>query len=473
VLGNVQPSSQLVDDSDGSLTDIAWNQYKIVADAIASQVMASANRTLFMACEPAAPGCLKSTIESFGRKAFRRPLRAEEVTSFERFANVTPPGTPEEVAEAVLYAFLISPSFLMLPELSQELEGTTLKLSSHEVAARLSFLLWNSVPDDALNTAADTGQLATKEQIFAQAQRMIQVRDKASPVLTAFHRVYADIRDGSHWGTVAHDSTLFPNYTPNIVSPMMAEIDAFFEEVAFQGGSFKDLFLSNVGFVNRDTAPIYGLDPTPYGTELTRVELNATERPGFLTRVGFLSSFSAEKATSPILRGAFVATKVLGVELGDPPPEAAEATVPPGMYKTNRAVVEALTAPAKCAGCHAVAINPPGFVLERYDSIGGLQTLDPLGDPIDATAEVIFSDTNIKPIASPVELMNELGTGPDAKRNYAAQWVTFATRRVANPNDACQVEALSLKLSQEGYTILDLVTDLTQADSFRLRTVGN
>ena len=94
---------------------------------------------------------------------------------------------------------------------------------------------------------------------------------------------------------------------------MMTELDRFFEEVAFEGGSFKDLFLSKVAYVNNATAPIYGLDPASYGADLTRVELDATQRPGFLTRVGFLSSFSADASTSPILRGAFITVNILGV----------------------------------------------------------------------------------------------------------------------------------------------------------------
>lgn len=468
------PSALLVADFDGSLTDIAWNAYQRAADSIASEVMAGANRSRFVACELTAPTCLADTIRAFGRRAFRRPLTPTEVASFERLKDVTPAGTPEEIAEAVLFAMLASPSFIMVPELGQEPDVAGIKLTSHEVAARLAFFLWGSVPDDALNTAADTNALTTREQILTQAQRMIQDRAKTAPVVAAFHRVYADIRPGSHWATVVnHDPVRFPNYTSAAVAPMMAEMDAFFEDVTFTGGSFSDLLLSNVGFVNRDTAALYGLDPAAYGTDLTRVELPAADRPGFLTRVGFLSSYSAERTSSPILRGAFIARKVLGVVIEDPPPEAAEAELPPGDYESERQVVELLTSPGECAGCHAFTINPPGFVLERYDSVGSIQTVDPLGGAIDTTAQVVFSDTNMKTITTPLELMTELGTGLEAKRNYAQQWVTFATGRVPNPNDACQVDDLSTKLSADGYTILNVLTDLTQADSFRLRSVGN
>ena len=122
---------------------------------------------------------MTDTIKAFGRKAFRRPLTDTEVTSFMRLNSLTPQGTPAEVAEAILYAFLASPSFILLPELARQ-RGLHLniKLSSYEVAARLSFLLWGgTVPDDQLSAAADAGQLASKEQVGdpqAQAQRMLE-----------------------------------------------------------------------------------------------------------------------------------------------------------------------------------------------------------------------------------------------------------------------------------------------------------
>ncbi|WP_437989699.1 DUF1592 domain-containing protein [Sorangium sp. So ce145] len=470
--GNLPPSALLVPDFDGDMTEPAWNGYLAAAEHLAAEVLGGPNKQRFLACDPAASRCLEDTIVAFGRKAFRRPLLEEEVQSFLRLTAVEPQGTPDEIAEAILFAFLASPSFIMRPELAQEPEGSAIKLSSHEVAARLSVLLWDSIPDDILDAAADAGQLATKEQILAQAQRMIQDREKTAPVVARFHRAYADIRPGSRWGAVEHDTTRFPDYSPDVVAPMMAEMDALFEEVAFEGGSFKDLFLSNVGYVNKDTAPLYGLDAADYGADLTRVELDPNERPGFLTRVGFLSSYSRYDATNPILRGAFVANRLLGIDLA-PVPGASEAPRPPGPFSTEREAIEAMTSSARCAGCHGTYINPPGFVLERYDAVGKVQTTDPLGGPIDGTADVTFGVDNVKTITSPIELMNELAADPAAMRRYAERWVAFATGREPNGSDTCDVQGLSVNLLVDGYTLLDLLADLTQTDSFRLRVTGN
>ncbi|WP_242515852.1 DUF1592 domain-containing protein [Sorangium cellulosum] len=467
------PSELLVSDSDGPMTPDAWRIYQDVAAQIAKEVMAGTNKSRFISCDPAASGCLEQTIKTFGRKAFRRPLTDAEVARFQKLGQTTPPGTPDEVAEATLFAFLVSPSFLMLPELTDtpDPSGKGIQLSSHEVAARLSYMLWGSVPDDTLNAAADKDELQTKEQILAQAQRMIDVREKTGPLVTAFHNNWAQMENGNaHWWKMDHDPELYPLYSADAKAVYKAELDAFFEEVAFEGGSFQDLLLSNVAFVNKDNAAIYGLDPSTYGTELTRVELDPNERPGFLTRVGFLSSYSGFNATSPILRGAFISVYLLGVDPGAPLPGAAQMTVD-GDFKTQRAYVEELTKPASCSGCHSI-INPPGFVMEGYDGIGKLQTVDPRGGAIDAsvtTNTIDFGSGNVKEISSPLQLMQEITQIQKSKQLYAQAWISYAFGRAPNANDKCLVDQLDMKLSQSGYSILDLMADLTQAESFRVR----
>jgi hypothetical protein len=400
-------------------------------------------------------------------------LNDAELARFQKLSQTMPAGTPDEVAETTLLAFLVSPSFLLLPELTTtpDSKGQGIQLSGHEVATRLSFLLWDSVPDDALNAAADGNQLRTKEQILAQAQRMIGVREKTGPLVASFHREWVQMNNGNaHWWKADHDPKTYPLFSAAAKPSWQAELDAFFQEVAFGGGSFKDLLLSNVAYVNKDNAAIYGLDPSKYAAELTKVQLDATQRPGFMTRVGFLSSYAGYNATSPILRGAFISVYMLGVNPGPPIPGATMMTVS-GNFKTQRAYVEALTKPSTCTGCHTV-INPPGFALENYDGIGKWQTVDPRGGAIDAsvtTATVNFGDGKTKEISSPAQLMQEIAEAPKARQLYAQAWVSYAFGRDPNANDRCVVDQLDTKLSQTGYSILNLLADLTQADSFRVR----
>jgi hypothetical protein len=469
---NKAPSQLLVADSDGPMTPDAWRIYQDVGGQVAHAVMTGTNKAKFISCDPAAAGCLEQTIRTFGRKAFRRPVTDAEVARFQKLSQTTPPGTPAEVAETTLLAFLVSPSFLLLPELtnSQDAMAKSIQLSGHEVATRLSFLLWGSVPDDALNAAADGNQLQTKAQLLAQAQRMIGVREKTGPLVASFHRDWVQMNNGNaHWWKVDHDTKTYPLYSADAKPSWQAELDAFFQDVTFANGSFKDLLLSNVAFVNKSNAAIYGLDPAKFGSELMRVELDAAQRPGFMTRAGFLSSYAGYNATSPILRGAFISVYMLGVNPGPPIPGATMMTVA-GDFKTQRAYVEALTKQDQCKGCHAI-VNPPGFALENYDGIGKWQTMDPRGGAIDAsitTATVNFGSGS-KEISSPLELMKEIAGTPKAKQLYAQAWVSYAFGRDPNANDQCVVDELNTKLSQNGYSVLNLLTDLTQADSFRAR----
>ena len=288
---NNAPSSLLATDQGGNLTDLGWSSYKTVAEMIAAQVMADPTlRANYLGCDPAAAGCIDSTITSFGRRAFRRPLTTDEVALFQKLNDPTPTanGTADEVAELVLYGFLISPVFLTHSEM-QEMPAPSggYQLSSHEVAARLSYMLWRSMPDAELDAAADAGQLATKEQILAQAQRML-ADPKARDMVRDFHRHYLHIAVNSRWDTYVKEPGRFPAFNEALRAPLSQEIEMFFEETAFGGGTFQDLLLSTQGYVNAETAPLYGLAATGLGAELSPTDLPG--RPGFLTRVGWLAA---------------------------------------------------------------------------------------------------------------------------------------------------------------------------------------
>ncbi|HVY39561.1 MAG TPA: DUF1592 domain-containing protein [Polyangia bacterium] len=471
------PSSVLYADFDGPMVPDAWRIYQDVGAAIAKQVMGSSTlKSNFITCDPAASGCLAQTIQTFGRKAFRRPLTADEVTRFQALGQGTPAGTPAEVAEATLFAFLVDPSFLYLVETNTTAAASpapagALQLSSYEVAARLSYMIWGSTPDSMLSAAADANQLQTKDQILAQAQRMVALKDKTAPQLSAFHDHWVQMdNSGQHWWHIDHDTKAFPLYSVAARPSYQGELDSFFAEVA-STGTYKDLFLSNVGFVNKDNAAIYGLDPSKYGTTLTKVQLDPEQRPGFMTRVGFLSSYSHFSDTSPILRGAFIVIYMLGVNVPPPPPGAAMTPQPPGDYKTNREKVSALVqmTGSDCVACHTNIINPPGFVLENFNSIGQWQTTDQLGGPIDATATVNFGGGNSQAVTSVKQLMQGIADSAAGRATYAQYWVAYAYGRQPNPQDQCIADQIGTNLSTGNYPILNILSDLTQADSFRLR----
>lgn len=476
--GTGVPSSVLFADDTGPMVSDEWRIYQDVGAAIAKQVMASSTlKQNFITCDPAASGCLQQTIQTFGRKAFRRPLTTTEVSQFQALGTGTPTGTPAEVAEAILFAFLVDPNFLYIVETNTTsatgngLPSGAMQLSSYEVATRLSYMLWGSTPDSTLSTAADNNQLQTKAQILAQAQRMVGVASKTAAQLSAFHDHWVQMdNSGQHWWNIDHDTSLFPKYSTADKPTYQAEMDDFFATVA-QTGEYKDLFLSNIGFVTKTTAPIYGLDGSKYGTTPTQVNLDATQRPGFMTRIGFLSSYSHYSDTAPILRGAFTVIYMMGVAVPPPPPGAAMKQAPPGNYTTNREKVTALVSQgADCMGCHTNVINPPGFVLENFDSIGQWQTTDQLGGPIDATATIDFGNGNgPQNITNVTDMMKGIASNPDGQKTYAQYWTAFAYGRDPNPQDQCEADTIAKNIAAGGYPIMNILSDLTQADQFSVR----
>ena len=473
------PSTMLYADFDGPMVPDAWRIYQDVGAAIAKQVMADTTmKGKFMSCDPSASGCMQTTIKTFGRLAFRRALTDDEVSRFMALGTGTPAGTPAEVAEATLYAFLVSPSFLYLPELNTTMDpsGKGIQLSSAEVATRLSYMLWGSTPDATLNTAADANQLQTTAQILTQAQRMIMVKDKTAPLVSGFHDHWVQQdNSGQHWFKGGgHDTSVFPLYKTTSDASFASELDNFFADVAFSNGTFQDLFLSNSAFVNQDNAGIYGLDASKYtGSAFQKVTLDADQRPGFMTRAGFLSSYAHFNETAPILRGAFINVYMIGVNPGPPVQGATMMQPPPGNYKTNREKTDALVnTSAVCMGCHSTIINPPGYVMENFNGIGQWQTKDQLGGDINATATVNFGNGVTQNITSVKQMMQQIATTPAAESNYAQYWVAYAYGRNANPQDQCVVDTISGNMNKGSYPILNILTDLTQTDSFRMRVEG-
>jgi Protein of unknown function (DUF1592)/Protein of unknown function (DUF1588)/Protein of unknown function (DUF1595)/Protein of unknown function (DUF1585) len=480
--GGVTPSLILATDQAGSLTDIAWANYQSVADMIATQVFADATlKKNFMACTPTGDGktCLHDTIVKFGRKAFRRPLSTDEVAAFDAIvakgATITPTGAVNEIAQTVLYMFLISPSFLMRAETNDTPGPVTglYALSSWEVASRLSFLLWGAPPDDTLAAAADAGQLTTPDQILAQAQRMV-TSTKAHDKVAAFHRYYMLIGTNTKWDNTNHDPSIFPAFSKAMVPTLQAETERFFDETVFtKNGTFQDLITSPVAYVNSQTAPLYGLSASGFTTDLKETSLSANQRPGFLTRVGFLNAYSAYNRSSPILRGAFITKNILGTKIGSPPPGAEMTMLPTDAnLDTNRKQVDAQTSGADCAPCHHSYINPPGFVMENFDSVGTWQTTEKTtGVAIDPAVDMIIDNKTVH-FNNVAEMMAAIAASPMAQQRYAERWTSYSYEREGDTLDSCTVADLAGKIAAGGYTIRNLITDLTQTTQFRTRAVG-
>ncbi|HET9958915.1 MAG TPA: DUF1592 domain-containing protein [Polyangiaceae bacterium] len=470
------PSALLAPDGPGSVDQRAWDGYQAAAAAVAEQLKANtAVRAKVVTCSPSGDGsaCAQQIIQNFGQRAFRRPLTAEETSRFMQLytqrAELTATGSFDEAIQLIVRGFLLSPSFLTRAEISEATEADHYVLNGYEVASRLSYMLWGSMPDDALFAKAASGALGSPDGILTEAKRML-VDPKARARVTAFHEDYLHISANSRWTQVARDAAIFPAFNPTVVPLLAEEARRFFEYITFdQNGTFQDLVLKPVAFVNKSLAPIYGLDPSKFGTELTRTDLDPAQRAGFLTHAGFLTAFSSFDRTSPILRGAFVQKEVLCSDIPAPPADATSRVLP-AVGATQRERVTAQTASEACLGCHQTVINPTGFALENYDGIGTYQTVEKgTGATIDTKVTVPIGRNAVE-VTGAVDLMNKIAASPEAQACYAKKWVKFAYDRDLTSQDLCTVQSLATKMTQSGYTVLNLITDLTQSQSFRYRT---
>lgn len=482
----VQANGLLSAEQEGSINKTIWDSYVASAKSIAKTVMADpALKANFMTCTPAGDGteCLQSTIVDFGARAYRRPLTPDEIADFEEHilakrADVTESNTPEQVAELILATFLQSPSFLQREELGEDTDADgNFILTSYEVASRLSYLLWGSMPDDELFLAAQNDQLKTKEQVLAQATRMLD-DDKARFISREFHDKYVQLTDSQkadRWTATMKSTSLFPAFVPQVTGDMIMETQMLFDDVFTSGGTFQDLFLTKTAFVTSRTAPIYGVTGN-FGETPTKTTLDDS-RPGFLTRIGFLAAFSNQERNNPIIRGAFITKDVLGVDPGAPDPNAANAALPTdASLDTLRKRVDVMTSAEGCSNCHKPFINPPGFVLEAFDASGAAQALDHTvvaeGAQLDTSADIMLSmyESPVR-VENPAQLMAAIAAAPGAQRLYASKWVSYAFDRVLTGPDLCTVDALGAKLAAGGYSIKNLMTDLTQQNYFLTRAV--
>jgi hypothetical protein len=318
--------------------------------------------------------------------------------------------------------------------------------------------------------AATAGELSTKEGILSQAQRMLQ-DPRARAQVASFHQKYAHMGVGTRWAEYQRSADLYPAFHESQISALGAETERLFDYLVFdQGGTFQDLMTTTTAFVNSDTAPLYGLNSADYGSEFEQVELDSATRLGVFTRAGFLSAYAYYDRPSTILRGAFLQKEVLCTPIGAPPADANGTPLPTDPSLTSdRQRVDAQTANAVCASCHHTSINPTGFALGSFDAVGQYQP-DEAGAPIDTTSEVPMDGRTVS-VTGPADLMTEIAKSPQAQRCYAERWVEYAYQRPSNAADACVVESMADNMVSGEYTVQELIADLTQSDSFRLRAL--
>lgn len=455
------------------VNDRLARDYRRAAEAIAADLLADTPRLSgVVGCEPAADPmpCVDEFIDRFGRRAFRRPITADEHAAFvdiyARGAGLYEGGTAFEQGIAlVIETMLQAPSFLYRVELSTPgPDDAVVALDGWEIAARLSYMLWNSMPDDALLDAAEAGELDDAAGIEAHARRLLADARAADPVQD-FHSQWLRM---DRYSNISKDPDLFPDFDAETPASMAAETREFFRSLILeQDATFADLMTSRSTFVDDRLARIYGLAGS-FGDTLTPVEVDPATRAGFLTHPGFLAANAYFGESSPIHRGTFVQRQVLCTEIPDPPP-GVDLQLPPAdeNIRTTRQRVEQHTSPEQCAPCHAM-INAPGYAFENFDAMGTLRSVDN-GEPVDTVASFTNPDGTAMSFTGAVDMIEQLATSDVAKRCYSTQWFRYASARAETSADTCTLDGLHEAMLAQDYDVQELLVALTQTASFRFR----
>ncbi len=480
-LPDVSPSAEFLDDAAfaGFTNNAAAlvvqprlaRDYQRAAEALSDLVASPSTMAAIVPCDVASgdEACASAFVESFGRRAFRRPLTSAETTAFEamyqRGNGKFPSGSPfEQGIRHLVEGFLQSPQFLYRVELSEKLDSDQLiPLDAYEVATRLSYLIWNSTPDDELLAAAESGELDTEAGIEAQARRLVDDPRAESPV-DDFHSQWLQL---SKYDNMQKDAALYPGFSPTVPASMKEETRRFIRHVVLEmSGDLSDLLLSRTTFVNSELAAIYGLQGS-FGSELTQVELDPAERAGLLTQSGFLASHAYTTMSSPIHRGVFVQRRLLCADIPDPPGDV-DTTLPALSedIKTTKQQVEVHTSPAACAGCHGL-INAPGYALENFDAMGAWRETDN-GEPVDPTGSFPL-DGDKTSVAGPIDLVQQLAESEAAGACYLKQWYTYGFAREESEADACTMEVLNERFREGGYSPKEMLVAFTLTKTFRYR----
>jgi hypothetical protein len=457
--------------ADIDLTEVA--NYQTAAERVATAVVN--DPTTLSAIVPCAAGtskrtCAQTFVQSFSSLAYRAPVTdpadiARHMALYDAGATVS----DAHGIELVLRGMLQSPRFLYRVEIgSGPSGGNVSKLSGYEVAARLSYVLWNTLPDAQLTQAAAAGLLETKAQVSAQLTRMLQ-DPKGQLLLRGFLEGMVQLPG---LPSAVKDPVVYPAWTmaPTLPSSMQGQAQAFFDDVLRrQGGTLSALLTSSTVFVNKDLAPYYGMTG---GATFQAVALPAGKASGLLTLPALLTLMAKPDEPWPIYRGKFVREMLLCQELPAPPPNVPKPPDVQAGISTRQRLSQHETN-ASCSGCHQI-MDPIGFGFENYDGLGRLQTTDG-NQPIDVRGNIggggLSLATDIDgPFNGVAELATKLAGSVQVQQCIARQWFRYAMSRYEQGPDNCSMKSIvdTFQTAHENLNVLPGA--LVQSDAFLYRS---
>ena len=445
------------------------------SDAMTTAAMSSlATQVPCIATPTAADTCAQQFITTFGRRAFRRPLVDDEVTRLMALYTLqmgpTIGSTFSEAIRGVTMAIIQSPNFLYrwelgptTPAIKEVTAGATLvRFNSQEMASRLSYAFWATMPDARLFQLADADQLQTPDQIQQEVRRMI-IDPKAKDAYGDFATQWLSL---TQLPSALKDASL--GFTPQMAQSMLAETGAFVSDIflgAKATGSLTDLLTSQRSFIDGTLAKIYGISGVT-GTALQQVTFPAGQRAGILTQASFQTMHGDVDGSFPVRRGAQVYRRLFCKEVNLPdnvqvvPPPPATA----GQTTRQRFAQHAMN---PCAGCHAL-FEPIGFAFENYDGLGGYRTTDN-GQPVDASGSLTIGTTPVT-FKNAIDLAGDLAQNDQVRDCVATQWMRYVLRRREGDGDLASLQKAQATFRAASFDMRELLVSIASTDAFSHRS---
>jgi hypothetical protein len=420
--------------------------------------------------------CAKKFISEFGKRAYRRPVSDREADlalglyTTQRGPDVG--ASFEDAMVAVIAGFIQAPQFLYHWELGPNAplkdgkDGNLVKYNSYEMASRLSYLLWATMPDDKLFAAADARALQTPEQIAGEASRLL-ADERAAQGLANFQLQWLEIGDLTQ---VAKDEQQ-KNWSQAVAKSMLTEVRDFAASV-YRGGktgsTLEALLTSQTTFADAGLGKIYGLNMT--GTDVKEVALNPAQRAGVLTQLAFLSAHADTGDSHPVKRSDAIVRRLLCVDLEQP----ANIEVPPVAEPTDTQTTRErfdVHGQAACAkACHQL-LDPIGFAFESFDAIGTYRTTD-RNKPVDTTGSLTLPSGTPLSFKDAPEMVGKLAKLPEVQDCMATQWMRYMLGRREVEGEAPSLAVLRDVFKKSNHDLRELLIGMTRTRSFTHRSLS-
>jgi mono/diheme cytochrome c family protein len=426
------------------------------------------SRRKIFVCRPSAPreeaACAKSILSTLARRAYRRPIDTEIDTLLSFYEAGRKKGSFDSGIENALRFILTSPKFLFRdePDPANVAPGSVYAISDLELASRLSFFLWSSVPDDQLLTLASQHKLREPAVLERQVKRML-ADPKSKSLVDNFAAQWLFVRNLQ---SVLPDTQSFPNFDDNLRQAFRQETGLFFDSVLREDRNVLDLLTADYTFVNERLARHYGI-PDVYGSRFRRVTLADDNRRGLLGEGTVLSVTSYPNRTSPVLRGKWILENILGTPPPPPPPNVPtlKENGEGGKVMSVRERLEEHRKVPACATCHRV-MDPLGFSLENFDATGAWRTKEAPGVAVDATGQLADGT----PVDGPVALRKALLKHPEQfVRTITEKLLTYGLGRGLEYYDMPVVRAIARDAARQNNRFSALILGIVKSTPFQMK----